>query len=242
MLIPSPRLTAADLALWTELEEADRVHGERFAFSRAVDLSFAAVAACEGPHWIGCSWGKDSVCLAHICYRAGVRWPLVFFRVPGHEPAETDAVRDTYLSRFPRTEYHEIETPRPLPAHGDRYDLKPAKVAGGAVAVDRWGRWVNGFRADESAVRKMYLRKFGLGGCESAVSPLAWWTTTDVFGYLARYDLPTHPGYAMLGGGRWPREYRRTSPIGGVMGEQYGRGEHDREYYGDVLRRLEAGR
>ncbi|TXH99574.1 MAG: hypothetical protein E6Q76_19695 [Rhizobium sp.] len=62
----------------------------------------------------------------------------------------------------------------------------------------------------------------------------------DVFAYLAFHGLPVHPNYAMLGAGRWPREYLRTAPLGGKRGDQFGRAEWEREYYGDVLRRLEV--
>lgn len=242
MLISSERHRPEDLELWRELETADWIHGDRFASSEKVSRSIDVIRSAinDGPHWIGCSWGKDSVCLAHLCYRASAPWPLVFFRVPGHEPAETDSVRDSWMGRFPRTRYVEIETPRPVIVYGDRYDLKPAKMAGGNAARSEWGRWVNGLRADESGRRAIYLRKFGIEGCETAISPLGWWSTADIFGYMAHYSLPVHPTYAMLGNGRWPREQLRVSPMGGIMGETHGRAEFEREYYGDVLRRLGA--
>lgn len=241
MLIPSERHTAEDLRLWAEYEAADRVHGERFAFSGKVERSIQALReAAKYPHWIGCSWGKDSVCLAHIAYRAGVQWPLVFFHFPGHEPFETEIVRNSWMSRFPRTDYREIEAAKPLKVGDDRFDLKPSKKTGGDMARAQWGRWCNGIRADESGRRAIYLRKFGVAGCRTAISPIGWWTTADVFGYLAHYDLPTHANYAMLGGGRCSREHIRVSPLGGIMGDQMGRAEWEREYYGDVLRRLQV--
>jgi len=55
------------------------------------------------------------------------------------------------------------------------------------------------------------------------------------------YNLPVHPAYAMTAGGRWDRKHIRVASLGGQRGAQYGRREWEREYYGDVLRRLEAG-
>lgn len=77
---------------------------------------------------------------------------------------------------------------------------------------------------------------------ERTCAPLAWWTAADVFAYLATHDLPVHPAYAMLGGGRWRRERLRVAEIGDTHGKGGGRLEWETEYYGDALRRLQAPR
>jgi phosphoadenosine phosphosulfate reductase len=71
-------------------------------------------------------------------------------------------------------------------------------------------------------------------------SPIGRWNTADVFGYLAIHDLPIHPAYAMLGGGRWPRERLRVAEIGDTHGAGGGRAEWEKEYYQDVINRLLA--
>ena len=63
----------------------------------------------------------------------------------------------------------------------------------------------------------------------------------ETFGYLAAHDLPVHPAYAMLGGGRWERDRIRVASLGGRRGDGIGRAEWEREYYSDVLNRLAAG-
>ena len=65
-------------------------------------------------------------------------------------------------------------------------------------------------------------------------------SAADVFAYLASRQLPVHPAYAMLGGGRYQRDRIRVSSLGGRRGDGMGRAEWEREYYGDILRRLEA--
>jgi len=70
--------------------------------------------------------------------------------------------------------------------------------------------------------------------------PIGRWRQADVFSYLHHHHLPVHPAYAMLGGGRWPRRHIRVHSIGGERGTEHGRREWEQEYYGDVLRRIEA--
>jgi phosphoadenosine phosphosulfate reductase len=76
----------------------------------------------------------------------------------------------------------------------------------------------------------------------NACAPAGWWKLDEVFAVLASEGLPAHPSYAMLGGGRWDRRHLRVSEVGDEKGIGWGRREWEREYYGDVLRRLEAGK
>jgi phosphoadenosine phosphosulfate reductase len=96
-----------------------------------------------------------------------------------------------------------------------------------------------GIRADESSGRRIRTLRWGLNSPNGS-APIAKWSTQDVFSYLAVNDLPVHPAYAMLGGGRWPRERLRVAEIGDSHGTGGGRREWEMEYYGDVLRRIEA--
>lgn len=73
---------------------------------------------------------------------------------------------------------------------------------------------------------------------KNSCRPLAYWTEKEIFAYLAFYDLPIHPNYAMLGGGRFRREKIRVGPH--WMGVQFGNDLWEREYYQDILNRLEA--
>ena len=65
-------------------------------------------------------------------------------------------------------------------------------------------------------------------------------TAADVMAYLARFNLPVHPAYGMLGSGRYDRERIRVATLGGERGGGAGRREWESEYYGDVLNRIAA--
>lgn len=250
MLIRCPRHTDADLRLWRELEAADRVNGERLLRSGKVELAAVVVRdfASGGPCYAGTSWGKDSCVLAHLIHASGLRVPLVHLRVtPSHSPY-CDAVRDAALSACPGLEYHEIAVD-----YGDVYRRELSEDERDRETDRLWfegfrradkmfgDRHLSGVRAAESGIRKMRMRRWGLS-TDRTCCPFGWWTEADVFGYLAACNLPVHPNYAMLGGGRWPRGKIRVAEIGDVHGAQRGRREHEREYYGDVLARIAAGR
>lgn len=89
-------------------------------------------------------------------------------------------------------------------------------------------------------MRKMSVLHLGI---DTGVScwPLAKWKSDDIFAWCAIRDLPLHPAYAMLGGGRWARQHLRTHGIGGISGTNRGRREWEIEYYPDVLRSINAG-
>lgn len=244
-LIPSDRPSRVDLALWSDLEKADRVHGARLLAGSKVGDALAALREflSAGPAYVSVSWGKDSVVVAHLCREACPTAPLVHLRPTNHNP-DCDAVRDHYLRHFPGQQYAEQPVDygnlhaQGLP-RGDLDRLTDSRwYAAIAKAQARYGGWhVSGVRAEESFGRRARCRRWGVSSPNSC-APLAWWTVADVFGYLAAHDLPVHPAYACLGGGRWEREQLRVAEIGDTRGTGLGRAEWEWEYYGDVLRRL----
>lgn len=233
MLIPSPRHTAADLALWAELEAADRLHAGRLARSGKVERSLAVIRefVAAGPCYCGVSWGKDSTALFHLLQLAGVAVPVVWMRYGRATNPECVSVRDSILGRWPGADYREIDVGESEDQRDD-YSL--------AVRSTGTARYLSGVRGDESGIRTIVMRRLGAATSKTC-RPLTYWTGDDVFAYLAANGLPVHPNYAMSGGGRWPRRHLRTTSIGGERGAENGRREWEREYYGDVLRRLEAG-
>jgi phosphoadenosine phosphosulfate reductase len=171
--------------------------------------------------------------------------PLAHLRPTNHNP-DCDAVRDDYFTRFPGQSYHEVLVDygslhaQHLPDSELDRETDRAWYAAIRDCEERFGpRHVLGIRADESGGRKMRCRVWGENS-PNGCAPIAWWTTADVFAYLAHHDLPVHPAYAMFGGGRWPRERLRVAEIGDTHGRGGGRAEWEAEYYGDVLRRLQA--
>jgi phosphoadenosine phosphosulfate reductase len=244
VLIPSPRHTPADLALWAELESADRVHGGRLMRSGRVERSVAAIRefAGRGPCYASVSWGKDSVALAHMIMESCPSIPLVHLRAVPHGNPENGAVRDPFLAASPSADYREIAVDyRDIPAGSgaDAVEREKDRRFFGAFTSLGLSRHLSGIRADESSGRKVRMRRFGLAS-PNACAPMGWWSAADVFGYLAVNGLPVHPSYAMLGGGRWDRRHVRVDELGGARGDQFGRRAWEIEYYGDVLRRLEV--
>lgn len=240
MLIPSERHTPEDLTLWAELEAADHVHGERLLRSGKVEDSLDAIRAfvAAGTCYAGWSGGKDSTVLVHLLCRAAVDVPIWHVHAEPVANPETKTVRQAVETACPglTIRVHAIRYSRLIldgrdNPEGDRQFF---------AAFRRLGdRHISGIRADESGGRKIRMRNHGLSTPNSC-APLGWWTGADCFGYLATHGLPVHPSYAMLGGGRWDRRHVRVDELAGSGGNQFGRAEWEREYYGDVLRRLEA--
>lgn len=239
MLIQSHRHTSSDLQAWADYEAADLAEGERLLkfdlIDRATDelVRFAAAGEC----YAGFSGGKDSTVVAHLIYRAGLPIPIRHVRaVPVANP-DTKAVRDALLACCPGLDYDDAEVVYP--------DLSPYEDCPEGDRLFRstfrqWGsRHVSGVRASESSTRGMRMGRWGLSTAKTC-APIGWWSQASVFAYLAIHGLPVHPAYAMLGGGRWNRDQIRVDELAGSPGARSGRREWEREYYGDVLRRLGA--
>lgn len=229
-LIPSHRHSARDLAHWREVSACDEEIG-----TLAERKAPAAIAAIQGfverhPRcYVGVSWGKDSVVVAHLALRAGVDVPLVWVCVRGVDNPDCPLVRDAFTERFPSCRYDQIEVD---------YLHRPGKLTssmGFELAAIRHGNaYVSGVRGDESSQRKMRMRKWGVESAHT-LAPIGFWGGLDVFGYLALHDLPIHPAYACTFGGTLNRERVRVAAIGGERGTGVGRREWERHYYSDDL-------
>lgn len=233
-LIPSERHTNADLRLWAEYEHADLVHAANLdaKIERSLkEIADFAAKAC----YVGVSWGKDSTVLAHLIATSKPELPVVWHKIEPIKSPECEAVRDRFLAQWPLN-YSEIT--RWCRRGKTEWHASGTLESAASEAAQRFGeRRILGIRADESTERRLTCL---VNGTSSAFScrPLAWWTAQDVFSYLARYELPVHPAYAMLGGGRYDRGRLRVASLGGKRGDGIGRAEWEREYYGDVLARL----
>lgn len=232
MLIPSERHRRADLELWAEYEAADRIHGEWLSRSGKIERSIESIRkfATDGPCYSGISWGKDSTVLFDLLSCAGFLFPRIWLTYGKATNPECHLVRDCMLATHRGFDYREIDVGE---SEEMRDDFSPA------VRSAKTNRYLSGIRAEESGIRRMSVRRLGID-TGNVCRPMAWWTVVDVFAYLAMRNLPVHPNYAMLGNGRWPREYIRTASIGGDRGTEHGRREWEREYYPDILNRLAA--
>ena len=242
MLVLSDRHRPADLALWAEYEAADRVHGERLTRSGKVEAAIGAIRefAAKRPCYVGFSGGKDSSVTLDLVRRAGVDCPAVYLKAIPHGNPDCMSVADV----FGGVEVIEVDY-RPIPRDAGHWQIEREKDRIFFGACDelqrRLGRRILGIRGAESRARQLRIARWGLA-TENTLAPIGRWTTADVFGYASYFGVPLHPAYAMLGGGRWPRERLRVDELGGERGDGSGRREWELEYYGDVLRRIEAGR
>ena len=245
MLIRVSRHTLADLALWSELEEADQIHGRSRRLAEKTERAVDEICEFAGrkPCYAGVSWGKDSTVLAHLVWRAIPRLktviPLVWVRVEPIANPDCNHVKNNFLERF-YCDYHEVTEYCTRDVLGE-WHATGTLEAGFDRAADIAGaaRHISGVRGEESGDRMRRMRRWGTATIRT-LAPIGWWSAGDVYGYLAAHDLPVHPAYAMLGGGRYPREQLRVASLGGRRGDGFGRAEWEREYYGESLRRLNS--
>lgn len=226
MLVDSPRLTAADREVWR-----GRLSGDRLAWGRRMErLQAQARGAVEdfvgaGAAYASVSWGKDSLVVAHIVQVVAPAVPLVWCRLVPLDNPDCEAVRDAFVSRWAPI-YHEVV----VQASG-RQERRGQE--GYRLTEERFGaRRIMGIRAQESRERRMSAGVHGVATA-NVCRPILHWTIDDVFAYLAHYDIPTHPAYAMTMGGLLQREEIRVAYIGGSRGGERRR-VWERAYYPDI--------
>lgn len=216
------------------MEEADLLHFERLKSSGKIEKSIAEIRqfVTAGTCYAGWSGGKDSMVVSHLIAMANVAIPVWWIKAqPFANPENERMITATqWLEvRVKKITYTRIVWDGQDNPEGDRQFFAAFREFG--------HRHISGVRADESGVRKIRMRRWGLS-TGSTCCPIGWWTAQDVFAYLAGCHLPVHPNYAMLGSGRWLRDELRVDELGGQGGNQYGRAEWENEYYGDVLREI----
>ena len=242
MLIFCDRHKPEDLKHWEAHETCDLYHAESKGFKYRLDKTLSIIKEYMSNnrfYYIGVSWGKDSVVLAHMIHTLKIGRPLfVYIRMIDNENPYSVIVRDAFLSKYD-INYKE-----------ESYSYKNAPYAwfknGKPV---RWyqilnemrlkhGAHVTGIRKDESAKRKMRFIGHGRESINS-FAPFEFFTVKDIFAYLKTNNLPIHPNYAMLGGGRYERDRLRVASLGNKEGDGIGRAEWEKEYYPDILRKIE---
>lgn len=249
MLIPSHRHRAADLRLWADYEAADAINAASDRLNRKVAEAmhhireFVSLGTC----YCGVSWGKDSVVVAHLCRSVDPTIPLIHLR-PSNHNSDCDTVRDAYFAAYPGQTYSEE-----LIDYGNLHALPLTEHVLDVETDILWystirrigkpfgHRHILGLRSEESSKRSRRERIHGASS-KNGCAPITRWTHVDVFAYLYANQLPVHPAYAMLGGGRWRRNLIRVAEIGDTPGRNMGRLVWEKEYYGDILRRIESGR
>lgn len=184
--------------------------------------------------YVGVSWGKDSLTVAHLAWRINPGARIAYFPAGQAEMPECFEVRDRFLATHKSVDYVEIEAAAAeffFEGHdGAQRDFERASRSLGK-------RYVSGVRAAESGMRRLRMRKWGLSS-PNTCAPIGWWSADDVFAYLFKYNLPVHPAYSFSLFGSKNRDRLRVGTIGGYRGREWGRREWEEAYYPDVLRRI----
>lgn len=237
-LIITDRHTSRDLECWRTWQRADASHDRRLG-RRLDDKAERAKEAmrefiANGDGYLGISWGKDSLVLAHMMRQLeheGIAYPSVWVRLDEVENPDCLLVRDAFISSVGLAGYHEVFAQRGSDAEGGRRTADGFKMAS-----RRFGRrHISGVRGAESSMRAMVMNRLGVA-TERTCRPIGRWSTEEVFAYLYRHDLPVHPAYGYLMGGAYDRNRLRTAAIGGDRGSSHGREEWERTYYPDQHR------
>ena len=242
MLIASPRHTEKDLIHWRHLLAQDYLHMRSKTYRTHVDQTKSIIdefVSRKERFYISISWGKDSVVLADMMWKAGARCKYIYVRNLAREPEGNIEVRDTCLQLYPQMDYQEISYDY-ADADETYFDRKgrPHKWQNILSELQQdYGCHVTGIRYDESAKRK---RRFIFNGIETVNSfaPFRWINCADIFAYLLENDLPVHPNYAMTGGGIWDKYRIRVAAIGNKEGDGMGRLQWEQRYYLDILNRV----
>ena len=239
MLIKCERHTEKDLEIWKDYEEIDSINIEKITDEK-IDKAIAIIKdTCKEKSYVSTSWGKDSVTTLHLCYLAGMKIPAVWIKEkPMHNPY-CETVRDRFLEEYD-FQYHEIVVDYGRAGFAPFLDKNGDSILFHSIAdslVKPFGRRITGIRNEEA--NKRLLRYLHYGEITKNTSaPISLWKNQEVFAYLKKFDLPVHPNYAMLGGGRWKREHVRVDCLDGTQGNGIGRSEWEKEYYRDILNRL----
>lgn len=238
MLIMSERVTLADRLHWDELDASDFVYAESRPLEQMAQFAMRSIAEFReaGPCYLGISWGKDSVVVAHLVAMMGIDIPCVYFVHSPRDNPDCNRVRDAFLSEYSIDYSERVVDPRQA---GDT-STKRKRYARWEAEAGLPYRRITGIRADESPIREISAWTHGIS-TEVTCRPILRWSTPEVFAYLASRYLPVHPAYAQSRGGLMDRNWLRVAPLGGKEGTGHGRSDWEREYYGDVLNRIAAG-
>jgi phosphoadenosine phosphosulfate reductase len=158
------------------------------------------------------SFQTQSVALLHLIGQTRPDIPVIFLDTGYHFP-ETIAYRDQLVAQFGLT--LQIAKPAPrqtgtLHAPGDplyRRDPEMCCYLNKVEPMQRTLRdldaWLTGIRRDQTDNRAQALPVEALPDGRVKINPLLAWTRQDLWTYISRHDLPSHPlfsqGYLSIG-------------------------------------------
>ncbi|MBA3844555.1 MAG: phosphoadenosine phosphosulfate reductase family protein [Actinobacteria bacterium] len=257
VLIRSARHTARDIAQWDANESVDAIvaTSRKLSERTAVALDDMAAFAALGRCYVGVSWGKDSVVVAHLAATLsrlrGLRIPIVWVRREPVDNPECSVVRDAFMRAHGMwLDLHEIrvdcerdplrpECWWPVGVTARTATSRPKQIGFARAAAAHGDRYISGVRAAESGQRVSRMRSYGVSTARTC-APIGWWSTAEVFAYLLGHALPVHPAYAYTAGGMYQRDRLRVGSIGSHHGQGHGRAEWEMRYYPEIARLTHA--
>lgn len=244
MLIQCSRHTSNDLMIWKKYEEMDKINAEKLKNKIERALNCINDFCSTRNVYLGCSWGKDSVSILYLLWLTRINIPVINLRVKPNRNPYCDIIRDEFLKQYTIKDYREIEInyDNILNSNMIESDQNKATDKLWYATIRRCTKEIAsshilGIRKDESTGRRIRMFKYREAS-PNALAPIGFWTTNDVFAFLNKFNLPIHPNYAMLGGGRWDRNYIRVAEIGDIHGRGMGRLQWEKEYYEDILNQI----
>lgn len=225
-------------AAGSALRPEDYVHARLNRFARLVEASIHTIRrALEiGPLGVSFSGGKDSTVVVDLVRRVADA-PLAFFdsgaelvatgEMIAHVGADTIHPRLTMLEMARYSGWWGYRTPIDP---GCPFDAKRILIEEPAETfVVRRGLLViaHGVRGEESHARSLHTRSRGdlYQGRDRTwrCMPIARWSTSDVWAYIASRGLRYHPAYDRMSGAGLPRVAWRVSGALGERGSGWGR-------------------
>lgn len=159
------------------------------------------------------SFQTHSLVLLHMLSRIDKDIPVVFINTGFHFP-KTITFRDEVMDRFGLTKLIDLrsEVPKSMQKGEDKrflfatdpdYCCYVNKTEPLDNLLASYDIWVNGVRADQSAVRSRMKVEQPASNGATRLHPMLEWTSKMIYAYRKEYSLPEHPlderGYVSIG-------------------------------------------
>lgn len=145
--------------------------------------------------YLSCSWGKQSIILAHMVYELGLNIPVVFFDKPDTDIiCNFKQVRDEFLQKWP-VNYVEIMDGQGSPRRSAKDYVEQNNMNGvimGLAKHESKARFYTLIKADRNNI---FEYATGMFRC----CPLARWGLNDYAAYIAKNDIMLLDTYVKYG-------------------------------------------